>query len=463
MARILILTEERSLGLELTTMLAGQGYETRLTSDFDLAVEDTLTWQPAVVLLELTRSGEGDQTLAQLQAADPGAVVVTIAGSRRPGSAKAEKPEQAFELLSQPVDRHALLAAVRRAVEHQRNGERRSGGGAEPGFDEIIGSSPKIQELFRVLAKVAPVDATVLATGESGTGKELVARAIHRKSRRAHGPFVAVNCSAIPESLIEAEFFGHERGAFTDAQASRPGKFELADGGTLFLDEVCDLSLAAQAKLLRALQERKVFRIGSNVPRPVDVRVIAATNKNPEQEMLAGLFRDDLYWRLNVVSLRLPALRERRSDLPVLIDHFLRKFNRDLGLRVTAVAPEALRLLLAYSWPGNIRELENTLCQAMILADGPRLEVKDLPARIFNGPGQETPTLVPLSETGTLAAAVENVIARVEKQLILARLAEHHGNRTATAESLGISRKTLFNKMRQYHLAQGEREPIEAN
>jgi two-component system response regulator AtoC len=326
------------------------------------------------------------------------------------------------------------------------------------GFHEIVGISQELQAVFRMMAKVVKVDVTVLITGESGTGKELVARAIHRRSRREAGPFVAVNCSAIPQTLVEAEFFGHEKGAFTDARESRPGRFEQADGGTLFLDEVGDLALDAQAKLLRALQERQIQRLGARAARAVDVRVIAATNKDLEKESREGRFREDLYWRLNVVHVRLPALRERRTDLPVLLDHFLDRFNRELGLAVQSIAPDARRLLTDYAWPGNIRELENTVCRAMILCEGDTLTVADLPGRVRgerSGAGS-----LPASDLSrmTLTEAVSEATERLEKMMILSRLAEHHGSRTATAESLGVSRKTLFNKMRQYGLTGDESE-----
>jgi two-component system, NtrC family, response regulator AtoC len=308
------------------------------------------------------------------------------------------------------------------------------------------------------MAKVVRVDVTVLVTGESGTGKELVARAIHRRSQRSQGPFVAVNCSAIPQTLVESEFFGHERGAFTDAREAHSGKFEQADGGSLFLDEVGDLALDAQAKLLRALQERQIQRVGGRAPRPVDVRVIAATNKDLEKESREGRFREDLYWRLNVVHVRLPSLRERRADLPVLIDHFLSRFNRELGLAVSAIAPDARRLLSEYPWPGNVRELENTICRSMILCEGDTLTVADLPGRVrgeaSEGMASPRSDLARLS----LATAVAEATERLEKMMIVSRLAEHRGSRTATAESLGISRKTLFNKMRQYGLSSEEGE-----
>jgi two-component system response regulator AtoC len=329
--------------------------------------------------------------------------------------------------------------------------------GAEPeggaDFREIVGASPRLHDLFRIMTKVAQVDATVLVTGESGTGKELVARAIHRRSSRASGPFVAVNCSAIPQTLVESEFFGHEKGAFTDAHRSHPGKFEQAEGGTLFLDEVGDLSLEAQSKLLRVLQDRQILRIGAEVPKRVDVRVIAATNKDLDQEVEAGRFREDLYWRLNVVPIYLPPLRERREDLPPLIDHFLARFNREMGLAVRAVCEEGRRLLLAYAWPGNVRELENTLCHAMILCEGDLLSAADLPERIHDGALTAPPVEADADlDQLTLAEAVRRATERLEKRIILARLARFHGNRTITAESLGVSRKTLFNKVRQYSL-----------
>jgi two-component system response regulator AtoC len=232
------------------------------------------------------------------------------------------------------------------------------------------------------MAKLVRVDVTVLLTGESGTGKELVARAIHRRSQRSQGPFVAVNCSAIPQTLVESEFFGHEKGAFTDARESRPGRFEQADGGSLFLDEVGDLALDAQAKLLRALQEKQVQRLGARAPRAVDVRVIAATNKDLEKESREGRFREDLFWRLNVVHIRLPPLRERRADLPILIDHFVYRFNRELGLAVQAIAPDVRSLLCEYDWPGNVRELKDVAERLVEASTSDRIAVDALPAAI---------------------------------------------------------------------------------
>ena len=307
---------------------------------------------------------------------------------------------------------------------------------------EILGGAA-MRRVFQIIAKVSPVKATVLITGESGTGKELVARAIHRRSPRAARSFVAVNCSAIPQTLAESEFFGHEKGAFTDACARRTGRFEEADGGSLFLDEVGDLALEAQAKVLRVLQDQQVTPVGGGRSRRVDVRVIAATNRDLAREVEEGRFRSDLFWRLNVVPINLPPLRERKEDLPALCDLFLERFNRELGLRVESISSEARAMIAAYDWPGNVRELENTICRGMVLCEGEELQPRDLPA-IRTGVPSAPPDDLSLGE------AIRQATVRLEKRIITDRLARCGGNRSATAQSLGISRKTLFNKLRQF-------------
>jgi DNA-binding NtrC family response regulator len=463
MNRILIVDDEKQIRRILSVLLTEHGYDVAEAESGEEALALQPEFQPQVVLLDLSLPGiDGLETLRRLHERDPciDCLMMTAYGTIR--SAVEAMRRGAFDYLTKPFDNDELLLIVSRALELRRlNAEveaLRNELEARYGFSEIIGISPQMQEVFRVMAKVARVDATVLIVGESGTGKELVARAIHRRSTRAAGPFVAVNCSAVPQTLIESEFFGHEKGAFTDARASRPGKFEQADGGTLFLDEIGDLSVEAQAKLLRALQDRQITRLGARRPTPVDVRVIAATNKDLERAVREGAFREDLYWRINVVSITLPPLRQRREDLPLLLDHVLDRFNRELGLAVKSIAPEARRLLLEYDWPGNVRELENTLCQAMILCDEDVLMVSDLPPRIRGelpeGPISSSSDLNKLK----LADAVRGATDRLEKMMIQARLAEHKGNRTATAEGLGISRKTLFNKMRQYNLGADEEE-----
>jgi len=463
MNRVLIVDDEKQIRRILSVLLAEHGYEVREAESGEMALALQPEFQPDIVLLDLSLPGmDGMGVLQKMLERTPqtDCIMMTAYGTIR--SAVEAMRLGAFDYLAKPFDNDELLMIIERVLRMRRmNAELedlRIELESRYGFSEIVGICPPMREVFRIMAKVAGVDATVLISGESGTGKELVARAIHRRSKRCDGPFVAVNCSAIPKELVEAEFFGHEKGAFTDARESRAGRFELASGGSLFLDEVGDLSLEAQAKLLRALQEREVTRVGGRKPVPVDVRVIAATNRDLERAVPRGEFRDDLYWRINVVNIKLPPLRERRPDLPLLIDHLLDRFRRELKLNVKTVSPAARQLMLRYDWPGNIRELENTLCRAMILCDGDALAVSDLPPRIRGElPGKEPPGGAEF-DSMKLADAVKEATARLEKVLITSRLTRHHDNRTATAESLGISRKTLFNKMREYELGGAEEE-----
>jgi DNA-binding NtrC family response regulator len=316
-----------------------------------------------------------------------------------------------------------------------------------------------MKSVFQLMEKFSRVEGTVLISGESGTGKELAARAIHFASPRRDGPFVVVNCGAVPRDLIESEFFGHVKGAFTDARADKTGKFELADQGTIFLDEVGELSQDAQVKLLRALGEREITRVGGTETIPVDVRVIAATNKNLEEQVRRGAFREDLYFRLAVLSLRLPPLRERTEDIPLLVDHFIGKYAGVLNKEVRGMTPAALPRLAGYAWPGNVRELENVIYEAMVMSDGQMLDEPALPLRIRTAggaawsdgdraafPDQGIRVHRPLKE------AVQGVAEETEKELILDALRQAGGNRTRAAGLLGVSRKTLFNKMTQFHI-----------
>jgi DNA-binding NtrC family response regulator len=386
-------------------------------------------------------------------------VMMTAYGTIR--SAVEAMKSGAFDYLAKPFDNDELLLIVNRALKMRALSreveELRNELSSRYGFNEIIGISPKLQSVFNTMAKVAQVDATVLIEGESGTGKELVARAIHRRSNRSGKPFVAVNCGAIPQSLVEAEFFGHERGAFTDARETRIGRFEQAQGGTLFLDEIGELPLEAQVKLLRVLQDREVVKLGGRKPIKIDVRIIAATNVDLQKAVDSGKFRSDLYWRLDVVKILMPSLRDRREDIPLLIDSMFDRFNRELRLGVKSIDPEARRLLELYDWPGNVRELENVICGAIIACENSVVRAQDLPPRLRGSiavvnSNAEEPTAIEALDIGnmTLADVVKNMTERLEKTIISSRLAKMGGNRTATAESLGISRKTLFNKMRQY-------------
>ena len=306
------------------------------------------------------------------------------------------------------------------------------------GFLGLVGKNRRMQELYRLIEDVAPTDATVLIRGETGTGKELVARAIHRLSRRADGPFVTVNCSALAETLLESELFGHVRGAFTGAVSDRRGRFEEARGGTLFLDEIGDVNPVVQVKLLRVLQERVVERVGDATPRPVDVRIVTATNRDLEELLALGRIRSDFYYRIKVVTLELPPLRERRDDIPLLLEHFLRRHGRDAG----AVTPEAMRLLLDHAWPGNIRELENVVEHAVVLSRGDPIAPRHLPPelRADGRPGGG----------GSARTVPRHSLA--EKRLIEAALARWRGHRGRTAAELGIDRTTLWRKMREYGL-----------
>ncbi|MEM8930581.1 MAG: sigma-54 dependent transcriptional regulator, partial [Acidobacteriota bacterium] len=462
MAKILITDDEKNIRRILAVMLREQRHQVTEAATGEEALDQVAELDPDLVLLDLKMPGmDGLETLSALRDAGHGASVIMMTAHGTISTAVEAMRRGAFDYVTKPFDNDELLILIRRALDLRQltdevetlRGELES----RYGFSEIIGISPAMQRVFHTMAKVARVDATVLVTGESGTGKELVARAIHRKSPRGEGPFVAVNCSAVPQSLFESEFFGHEKGAFTDAKSMRPGKFEQAEGGTLFLDELGELPLDAQAKLLRALQERQITRLGGQHPVPIDVRVVSATNRDLEHEVAEGNFREDLYWRLNVVHVQLPSLRERREDLPLLFDHFLDRINSDLGLSVAGIDDRALDLMVRYAWPGNVRELENMLCRSMILCEGDELQPLDLPPRV-RGEAEGTAGLAMPSDLDemSLGDAVDEAMERLEKRMILARLAAHKGNRTSTAKSLGVSRKTLFNKMRHYGLNDGD-------
>jgi DNA-binding NtrC family response regulator len=456
MPKILIIDDERQIRRILCVMLAEHGFMVAEAESGEKGIEVCADFQPDVALLDVNLPGlDGLATLSALLNQSPrlDCVMMTAYGTIR--SAVEAMRRGAFDYLTKPFDNDELLLIINRALELRRLfrevEELRAELSARYGFNEIVGISPKLQAVFRTMAKVARVDATVLIEGESGTGKEMVARALHRQSQRSAHPFVAVNCGAIPQALFEAEFFGHERGAYTDARDARSGRFEQAHKGTLFLDEVGELPLETQVKLLRALQEHEVTRLGGRAPVKVDVRVIAATNRDLQAAIERGRFREDLYWRLNVVKLILPPLRQRREDIPLIVDHLLERFNQELGLGVSSITPDARRLLEIFDWPGNVRELENAVCSAMIMCEEGAITARDLPPRIRG----ETETIDSRARDlshATLAETVREATEKLERMMIASRLAELNSNRTATADSLGISRKTLFNKMRQYGL-----------
>jgi two-component system nitrogen regulation response regulator NtrX len=393
---------------------------------------------------------DGLETLKRLRALDPAAQVVMISGHGTIQTAVEATQLGAYDFLEKPLDTDRVLVTLRNAMSHVslESENRRLRADLEDRY-AMVGDSRAIRDVLDTIAKVAPTPARVLIFGENGSGKELVARAIHRGSPRSGGPFVEVNCAAIPTELIESELFGHMKGSFTGAFADRAGKFELADGGTLFLDEVGDMSLAAQAKVLRALQEGVVTRIGATKTVRVDVRVIAATNKHLGDEIAAGRFREDLFYRLNVVPLTVPPLRQRREDIPLLIERFVAELARFEGLPSRTFAPDAVALLRERTWAGNVRELRNAVERLVILAPGGRIEAGDV--RRILGAEQE-------AGIGDLAGldTFERFKAEAEKSFLVSKLAENDWNVSETARRLDMPRSNLYKKIEKYGLARGE-------
>jgi DNA-binding NtrC family response regulator len=457
--RILIIDDEKNIRDVFSLLLEDHGYEAGTAETGTAGVKAALAFEPDVVLLDMNLPDmPGLDVLARLKESRPatGIVIITAYGTIR--SAVEATKLGAYAYLEKPIDNDEMLLTIARILEVQRLRTEvetlRSELHSRYRFSNIVGTSGRMNSVFQLMEKIARVDGTVLITGESGTGKELVARAVHFASPRRDGPFVVVNCGAIPRDLIESEFFGHVKGAFTDARTEKTGTFEMAHQGTIFLDEVGELSPDAQVKLLRALGEREITKVGGTKTIPVDVRVIAATNKDLEEEVRKGAFREDLYFRLAVLSIELPPLRERTEDIPLLAEHFVRKFSPELAKDIKGVTPAALARMAAYPWPGNIREFENVVYEAMVMSEGEWLDERNLPSRLRaptpaarEEPGDGTGAAAGVRPPQALKDTVQGVAERTEKELILDALRQTGGNRTRAARILGISRKTLFNKM----------------
>ncbi|OFZ21094.1 MAG: Fis family transcriptional regulator [Bdellovibrionales bacterium GWB1_55_8] len=437
-------------------MLEKAGYEAAVFNDSIEAVESIENEDPDVIVTDLHMPGKGGmEILEYCQKNFPQLPVVIITAFGTVESAVAALKKGAFDFITKPFDRTDLLNVVKKAVLTHRQRMKEpvpilpiEGQAPTPGISSIIGASAEMQEVFKVIAKIAQSPTTVLLSGESGTGKELVAYEIHRNSDRASKPFVKINCAAIPATLIESEMFGYEKGAFTGAVTSKPGKFELANEGTLFLDEVADMPLEMQVKLLRVLQEQEFERVGGISSVKVDVRIITATNKNLEDEVRHSRFREDLFYRLNVVPMRLPALRERREDIELLVRFFVQQLNRKLKKDISALSPELLNAFRLYAWPGNIRQLENVLERMVLMSEGPALRLSDLPAEIAQalGPMESEPE----PEGGlSFKELVKRQTQGVERELIEKALEETGGNVTRAAEKLGLSRKGLQLKIKE--------------
>lgn len=457
---ILVIDDEAGVRTSLEGILGDEGYEVQTADSGEAGLEAASSRRFDLVLLDVWLPGaDGLDTLARLRESDPDVPVVMISGHGTIETAVKAVRLGARDFVEKPLSLEKTLLAVRNALKQRRlEAEVRT---LKSQLDQryvMVGSSPGLESLRAEIAQAAPSNGRALIFGENGTGKELVARAIHAQSARAKGPFVEVNCAAIPEELIESELFGHTKGAFTGAQADRKGKFELADGGTLFLDEIGDMSLKTQAKVLRALQENRIEPVGGAGTVQVDVRVIAATNKDLEEEIKGGTFRDDLYFRLNVIPFRVPPLRERRGDIPLLVRHFIDVLSGEHGRRPKGVAPEVLDVLAGLPWPGNVRELRNIIERLVIMAPGDRIETRHLPASLLEARPAEVPTTgvpeEPAAESRTLSAAREEF----ERQFILRRYKECGGNMSRTAEALGVERSNLYRKMKSFGLLPVKRD-----
>ena len=448
--KLLLVDDDEEIRTQMRWALSGE-YEPILAGDRPGAIAAFRTHRPAVVLLDLglppqpASPSEGLATLAELIALDPDVKVVIVSGQGEKANALHAIGSGAYDFFTKPIDMEELKLMLRRTfqiVGLEREYRQLQAKVDSEAFEEIVGTGSRMQICFDSIRKVATSEAPVLVLGESGTGKEMTARAIHRRSRRAEGPFVAINCSAIPENLIESELFGHEKGAFTGAVAQRKGRIELAAGGTLFLDEIGDVPLAIQVKLLRFLQEKTMERVGGREEITVDTRVVAATNADLKKKMADGTFREDLFYRLAVVKINLPALRERDDDVVLLAKTFLQRFGEENDRKGLTFMPEAIRALREHPWPGNVRELQNRVRRAVIMAEGKRISAADL--ELVAGAGAAKAT--------TLREARE----RVERELVTEALRRNGGKVSGAAADLGVSRPTLYELMEKLGLQKPE-------
>ena len=432
---ILVVDDDISHCTILQALLRGWGYNVALANSGQQALAQVREQVFDLVLCDVRMAEmDGIATLKEIKALNPAIPVLIMTAYSSVETAVEALKTGALDYLIKPLDFDNLQATLEKALAHMHSIDAETPAVSASQFG-MVGKSPSMQHLLSEIALVAPSEATVLIHGDSGTGKELVARAIHASSARSEKPLVTLNCAALNESLLESELFGHEKGAFTGADKRREGRFVEADGGTLFLDEIGDISPMMQVRLLRAIQEREVQRVGSNQTISVDVRLIAATHRDLAAEVNAGRFRQDLYYRLNVVAIEVPSLRQRREDIPLLAGHFLQRFAERNRKAVKGFTPQAMDLLIHYDWPGNIRELENAVERAVVLLTGEYISERELPLAIASTP-------IPLAQSQDIQPLVE-----VEKEVILAALEKTGGNKTEAARQLGITRKTLLAKL----------------
>lgn len=442
---VLVVDDEKEIREALIGVLKDEGHEVMTAGSAEDALKKLELRQPDAVLLDIWLPGmDGVEALKEIKSRHPGLPVIMISGHANIDTAVRTTKLGAYDFIEKPLSLEKVTLTVEHAIEQKRLTEENSNLRQRAGARyEIIGQSQSIQSLKADIRKAAPSNSWALITGDNGTGKELVARNIHLLSTRSGKPFIEVNCAAIPEELIESELFGHEKGAFTNAVAQKKGKFDLADKGTIFLDEIGDMSLRTQAKILRVLQEKSFERVGGTELITVDARVIAATNKNLSEEVARGRFREDLYYRLNVIPFHVPPLRERREDIPLLMEHFLREFARETAREVLAVSPEAREVLFAYDWPGNVRELKNLVERLVIMTHSHAITGNDIPSYIRGAQSAQPGVFF---RSNLLKEARRDF----EKEFISLKLKEFGGNIARTAEAIGIERSHLYRKIRNY-------------
>jgi DNA-binding NtrC family response regulator len=451
--RILIAEDDRATRESWSELLGSWGYKVEVTEDGQQALEAALTRRPQVVLADLKMARKDGLTLLrEIREAGLDVAVVMISGEGDIPDAVSAIKLGAYEYLRKPIDPAHLKALLSNIIDHlsvrEENDRLRRRLLGEGELGPMLGRSLAMRRVLTLLDQVAPTDASAIITGESGTGKEIAAKTIHALSKRRQGPYIAVNCAAIPETLMESELFGHERGAFTGADRRRDGYFELADGGTLLLDEISEMKVELQAKLLRVIEERKLRRVGGSVELPLNVRVLAASNRPLDRAIKEGRLREDLYYRLNVFSIELPPLRDRPDDIPLLVDAFIREFAEPAGKAIEGTDNDCLQALKSHPWPGNVRQLRNVIERAVIVGRAPLLNLGDLPAEIKPSHGE-----------GSMQIRLGSTLDEVERELITKTIEFTGGNKTRAAEVLGVSLKTLYNRLERYD----RKEPAEAD
>lgn len=451
--RVLVVDDEERIRTILAAILKDEDYEVATASDGIEAVNTVGDFSPQVAIVDLQMPRmSGLETIERMMQLDKRIVIIILTAHGSIQSAVQATKHGVYDYLTKPFDNEQMLLVVRRALQHYQLAaevtDLKKKLGKQYGLESIVGDSEPMQKVREEIKRIAATDAVVLIEGESGTGKELVARAIHYESLRNNGPLVIVDCGSVPISIIESEFFGHEKGAFTDARDQRIGRFEEADSGSIFLDEIGDLPIDAQTKLLRVLQEKEFTRIGGGNAVKVDVRVIAASNRNLEELMKDGKFREDLYYRLNVLRLLIPPLREHKEDIPIYAKYFLEKHKDTIHRGACEISDEALQVLISHDWGGNIRELENAVQRAMLSMSNNRIEASDF-AFLSKG---DSPNSVQFNGEDGLERYIKSLVESSEKEIIIKVLQETDWNRNNAAKKLKVSRKTLFNKMQQYNI-----------